>query len=50
MSLQNPDKKMSKSDANLNSFISLNDDENTIIKKFKKAVTDSENEVRYDAI
>ncbi len=47
MSLQDPLKKMSKSDANPNGFISLLDDRDTIIKKFKKAVTDSENIVRY---
>lgn len=47
MSLQNPEKKMSKSDSNPNGYISLLDDKDTIIKKFKKAVTDSENMVRY---
>lgn len=47
MSLQNPMKKMSKSDENLNGFISLLDPRDTIINKFKKAVTDSENVVKY---
>ena len=47
MSLQDPTKKMSKSDPNPNGFISLLDSKDTIIKKFKKAVTDSENVVRY---
>ena len=47
MSLQDPMKKMSKSDENPNGFISLLDDRDTVIKKFKKAVTDSENVVRY---
>lgn len=47
MSLQDPLKKMSKSDENPNGYISLLDDRDTIIKKFKKAVTDSENVVRY---
>jgi len=47
MSLQDPMKKMSKSDKNPNGFISLLDPKDTIIKKFKKAVTDSENVVRY---
>ena len=46
-SLQDPTKKMSKSDENINSFISLQDDEATIVRKFKRAVTDSEACVRY---
>lgn len=46
-SLQEPTKKMSKSDENQNSFISLQDDKDTIIRKFKRAVTDSEACVRY---
>ena len=45
MSLQEPTKKMSKSDANLNAFISMDDDKDTIIKKFKRAVTDSDNKI-----
>ncbi|SDI26457.1 tryptophanyl-tRNA synthetase [Alteribacillus bidgolensis] len=48
MSLQNPVKKMSKSDENQKGFISMLDDEKTIIKKIKSAVTDSENEIRFD--
>ena len=48
MSLSEPDKKMSKSDANLNAFISMNDDKDTVIKKFKRAVTDSDNSVVFD--
>ncbi|WP_240374848.1 tryptophan--tRNA ligase [Bacillus piscicola] len=48
MSLQNPLKKMSKSDENQKGFISMLDDDNTIIKKLKSAVTDSENEIRFD--
>ncbi|MFB4162761.1 tryptophan--tRNA ligase [Alteribacillus sp. JSM 102045] len=48
MSLQNPVKKMSKSDENQKAFISMLDDEKTIIKKIKSAVTDSENEIRFD--
>jgi tryptophanyl-tRNA synthetase len=47
MSLQEPDKKMSKSDENANATIYLMDDPDTIIRKFKRAVTDSENEIRY---
>ncbi|MBQ0099127.1 MAG: tryptophan--tRNA ligase [Firmicutes bacterium] len=45
MSLAEPDRKMSKSDANLNGFISMDDDYDTIIKKFKRAVTDSDNKI-----
>lgn len=48
MSLQHPTKKMSKSDPNTKSYISMLDDEKTIMKKFRSAVTDSENEIRYD--
>lgn len=49
MSLADPNKKMSKSDENTNATIYLLDDTDTIIRKFKRAVTDSETEVRYDA-
>lgn len=45
MSLAEPDRKMSKSDANLNAFVSMNDDTDTIIRKFKRAVTDSDNRI-----
>ncbi len=48
MSLQEPTSKMSKSDDNKNAFISLLDPPQTIVKKFKRAVTDSEAVVRYD--
>lgn len=48
MSLQDPTKKMSKSDENLNAFVSLLDEPKVMIKKFKRAVTDSETEIRYD--
>jgi len=48
MSLAEPTKKMSKSDENVNATIYLADDRDTIIRKFKKAVTDSDAEVRYD--
>ena len=47
MSLQNPTAKMSKSDENANSFILLTDEDNVIMKKFKRAITDSEAKVRY---
>ena len=48
MSLQEPTAKMSKSDVNVNGFISMNDAPEEIVKKFKRAVTDSETCVRYD--
>ena len=48
MSLQEPTYKMSKSDDNKNAFISLLDPPQTIVKKFKRAVTDSEAVVSYD--
>ena len=41
-SLQEPAKKMSKYDENQNAIISLKDDKDAIIRKFKRAVTDSE--------
>ena len=47
MSLQDPAKKMSKSDENPNASIYLMDDPDAIIRKFKRAVTDSEACVRY---
>ncbi len=47
MSLQEPTKKMSKSDENQNAFITILDEPNVIINKFKRAVTDSEKEVRF---
>jgi tryptophanyl-tRNA synthetase len=50
MSLQDPSKKMSKSDDNRNNVITLLEDPKTIVKKLKKAVTDSDDPpvVRYD--
>lgn len=47
MSLTDPVKKMSKSDPNPKGFISVFDEPNVIMKKFKSAVTDSEACVRY---
>ena len=47
MSLQDPTKKMSKSDENPNACIFILDDKDTIIRKFRRAVTDSEAEVCY---
>ncbi len=48
MSLQVPTSKMSKSDVNQNACIFLNESDETIINKIKRAVTDSGNEVRFD--
>src|SRR5699024_6844694 len=48
MSLADPTHKMSKSDTNVNAFILLTDDRDTITRKFKRAVTDSDGVVRYD--
>jgi len=48
MSLQNPEAKMSKSDVNEKSFVSLLDPPNKILKKLKSAVTDSDMEIRFD--
>jgi len=47
MSLQDPTKKMSKSDENPNASIYLMDDPDTIMRKCKRAVTDSEACVAY---
>ena len=47
MSLQEPTKKMSKSDENPNACIYILDEPDVIIRKFKRAVTDSEAEVRF---
>ena len=48
MSLQDPDKKMSKSDSNTNNIISLLDSPNIIRKKINRAVTDSGSNIKYD--
>ena len=48
MSLADATKKMSKSDENINAYISMYDDSDTIIRKFKRAVTDSDNKIVYD--
>lgn len=47
MSLSDPTKKMSKSDENVNSYITILDKPEVIVKKFKRAVTDSDMEIRY---
>ncbi len=46
--LQDPQKKMSKSCENPNGSIFLSDDKDTVIRKFKRAVTDSGSEIKYD--
>ncbi|QPC48344.1 tryptophan--tRNA ligase [Mangrovibacillus cuniculi] len=48
MSLQDPTKKMSKSDENQKAVIRLLDDPKQLEKKIKSAVTDSEGVIRYD--
>ena len=48
MSLQDPNKKMSKSDKNLNNIIALLDEPKVIIKKINRSVTDSGSEIIYD--
>lgn len=49
MSLQEPSKKMSKSETeNMNNVVSLLDDPKVIMNKFKRAMTDSDTVVRYD--
>jgi tryptophanyl-tRNA synthetase len=47
MSLQDPSKKMSKSDINQNAYILMTDDSDTIMRKLKRTVTDSIGVVRY---
>jgi tryptophanyl-tRNA synthetase len=48
MSLSDPSKKMSKSDDDPNGCVMLMDDAETIQRKFKRAVTDSGTEIRFD--
>ncbi len=47
MSLAEPTKKMSKSDENVNAVVYILDDKDTIIRKFRRAVTDSDTCVRF---
>lgn len=47
MSLQDPTRKMSKSDENVNGCVFILDDKDTIMRKFKRAVTDSDTVVCY---
>lgn len=46
--LQDPTKKMSKSAENPNGSIFMTDDRDTVLRKFKRAVTDSGAEIKYD--
>lgn len=46
--LQDPVKKMSKSAENPNGSVFLSDDKDTVMRKFKRAVTDSGSEIIYD--
>lgn len=46
MSLTEPEKKMSKSDENPNAYISILDTRDDILRKFRRAVTDSDSSVR----
>ncbi len=48
MALDDPSKKMSKSDENAAGRVALTDDADTIRRKFKRAVTDSGTEIRFD--
>ena len=48
MGLDNPENKMSKSATSTKNYISLMDDEKTVLKKIKSAVTDSEDTIVYD--
>ena len=47
MSLAEPTKKMSKSDDNLNAVVFILDDRDTVLRKFRRAVTDSDTVVRF---
>ena len=50
MSLQEPDKKMSKSDPNPNAYILVLDDPDTIQRKIRRAITDCEGVIEFDPI
>lgn len=49
MSLQDPEKKMSKSDENDKNFVRVIDDPKQVEKKIKSATTDSGTEIKFDA-
>ena len=48
MSLKHPDSKMSKSSDDINGTIYFDDDKDTIMKKFKSSVTDSDDNIQYN--
>jgi len=48
MGLQDPEKKMSKSNENANDIVYLLDEPDVILNKLKRAVTDSEKEIKFD--
>lgn len=48
MSLQDPTKKMSKSDENENAYIMMLDAPDAVARKIRRAVTDSDGEIRFD--
>lgn len=48
MSLQEPEKTMSKSDPNPNAFVCILDEPDVVVRKIKRAVTDSEGIIAYD--
>lgn len=50
MSLQDPTQKMSKSDPNPSGYVAIMDDPAVILKKFKRAVTDSDGLIKYDPV
>ena len=50
MSLKHPDSKMSKSSDDINGTIYFDDDKDTIMKKFKSSVTDSDDIIQYNLI
>lgn len=50
MSLNNPEVKMSKTDDSPESYVLIEDKPEVILKKFKRAVTDSDNSIRFDPV
>ncbi len=50
MSLQDPTQKMSKSDPNPNGYVAIMDNPSVILKKFKRAVTDSDGLIQFDPV
>jgi tryptophanyl-tRNA synthetase len=50
MSLQDPTSKMSKSSENVNAFVSILDEPDVVMKKFARAVTDSDNVIKHDIV